>query len=162
MYSVQPTVLQAVSDCARRFQGEVVQLAERYALTIEGGYPALELQVHPQFQASLEYTLWGEAGVVAIRGKLNLREEASPQSDSVSVMMKFSLSHDPKLDIEGKKQRIEEILYGEADLFWNIPPAGHIGHVELTVRFLFQPGSGRMGEYVRSVLGIVTGKVMAA
>lgn len=162
MYSVQPYVFQAVSDCAHRFQREVEQLAERHALTIEGGFPALELQVHPQFQALLEYTLWGEAGVVAIRGKLNLRDETRSQTDSISMMMKFSLSHDPNLDIEGKKQRIEEILFGEVDLFWNIPPVGHVGHVELTVRFLYQPGSGRLGEYVRCVLGIVTGKVLAA
>lgn len=162
MYAVQPYVFQVVSDCARRFQGEIEQLAELHALTIEGGLPALELHVHPQIQAVLEYTLWGESGVVAIHGKLNLREDTIAQKDSFSVMMKFSLSHDPNLDIEGKKQRIEEILYGEVDLFWNIPPAGHIGHVELTVRFLYQPGSGRLGEYVRSVLGIVTGKMMAA
>lgn len=162
MYAVKPDVFQVVSDCAHRFQEEIELLAGRHALTIERGFPALELQVHPQFQALLEYTLWGEAGVVAIHGKLNLRDEVSVQTDSFSIMMKFSLSHDPALDIEAKKQRIEEILYGEVDLFWNIPPAGHIGHVELTIRFMYQPGSGRLSEYVRSVLGIVTGKMLAA
>ncbi|MDH6352192.1 hypothetical protein M2298_004191 [Brevibacillus sp. 1238] len=160
MYAVEPDLFQAVSDCAHRFQGEIEQLAKRHALTIEGGLPALELQVQPQCQALLEYNLWGEAGLVAIHGKLNLR--GGVKKDSFSIMMKFSLSHDPELDIEGKKLRIEEILYGEADLFWNIPPAGHVGHVELTLRFTYQPGSGRLGEYVRSVLGIVTGKMMAA
>lgn len=162
MYAVQPDVLQYVSDCAHRFQGEIEQLAESHALTIEGGLPALELQVQPQFQALLEYTLWGESGVVAIHGKLQLRNEILSSKDSFSIMMKFSLSHDPNLDIESKKLRIEEILYGEVDLFWNIPPAGHVGHVELTIRFSYQPGSGRLREYVRSVLGIVTGKMKAA
>lgn len=160
MYAVQPSVCQAVSDCARRFQGEIEQLAERHALTIDGGFPALELQVHPQFQALLEYNLWGEAGVVAIRGKLHLRDRI--EEESLSITMKFSLSHDPAIDMEAKKQRIEEYLYGEAEMFWNIPPAGHVGHVELTIRFVYQPGSGRLGEYVRSVLGIVTGKMLAA
>ncbi|MGN7471619.1 hypothetical protein [Brevibacillus sp. SAFN-007a] len=160
MYAVEPDWFQAVSEYAHRFQGEIELLAKRHALTIEGGLPALELQVQPQCQALLEYNLWGEAGLVAIHGKLSLRDGI--KKDSFSIMMKFSLSHDPDLDMEGKKQRIEEILYGEADLFWNIPPAGHVGHVELTLRFAYQPGSGRLGEYVRSVLGIVTGKMMAA
>ncbi|WNC13157.1 hypothetical protein [Brevibacillus brevis] len=162
MYAVQPDVLQYVSDCAHRFQGEIEQVAANHGLTIEGGLPALELQVTPQFQALLEYTLWGEAGVVAVHGKLRLPSEVLSSKESLSIMMKFSLSHDPNLDIEGKKQRIEEILYGEVDLFWNIPPAGHVGHVELTIRFSYQPGTGRLGEYVRSVLGIVTGKMLAA
>lgn len=162
MYAVQPDVLQYVSDCAHRFQGEIEQVAANHGLTIEGGLPALELQVTPHFQALLEYTLWGEAGVVAIHGKLRLPSEVLSSKESLSIMMKFSLSHDPNLDIEGKKQRIEEILYGEVDLFWNIPPAGHVGHVELTIRFSYQPGTGRLGEYVRSVLGIVTGKMLAA
>lgn len=162
MYAVQPDVLQYVSDCAHRFQGEIEQVAANHGLTIEGGLPALELQVTPQFQALLEYTLWGEAGVVAVHGKLRLPSDVLSSKESLSIMMKFSLSHDPNLDIEGKKQRIEEILYGEVDLFWNIPPAGHVGHIELTIRFSYQPGTGRLGEYVRSVLGIVTGKMLAA
>jgi hypothetical protein len=162
MYSVQPCVFEAVSDSARRFQEEVEQLAGRFALCIDGGFPALELHVHPHFQAILEYTLWGEAGVVVIRGKLSMQNEAPLPCEPIAVTMKFSLSHDPHLDIEGKKQRIEEILAGEADLFWNVPPAGHVGHVELTLRFPSKPGSGLLGEYARCVLGIVTGKVMAA
>ncbi|WP_289140414.1 hypothetical protein [uncultured Brevibacillus sp.] len=162
MYAVKPDVFQVVSDCAHRFQEEIEQVAGRHSLTMESGFPALELQVHPQFQALLEYTLWGESGLVAIHGKLNVRDDVEAQTDSFSIMMKFSLSHDPTLDMEAKKQRIEEILYGEVDLFWNIPPAGHIGHIELTIRFMYQPGSGRLGEYVRSVLGIVTGKMLAA
>jgi hypothetical protein len=162
MYSVQPCVFEAVSDSARRFQEEVEQLAGRFALRIDGGFPALELHVHPHFQAILEYTLWGEVGVVVIRGKLSMQNEAPLPCEPIAVTMKFSLSHDPHLDIEGKKQRIEEILAGEADLFWNVPPAGHVGHVELTLRFPSKPGSGLLGEYARCVLGIVTGKVMAA
>lgn len=162
MYSVQPYFIQTLSGCARRFQEEVEQLAVAHALTIEGGLPALELHVHPQVQAKLEYNLWGEAGVIALRGKLNLREDALSQPQEISMMMKFSLSHDPAMDIEGKKLRVEEILRGEAELFWNIPPVGHIGHVELTLRFQEQLGSGRMGVYVRHVLGILTGKMMAA
>jgi hypothetical protein len=161
MYSVQPCVFEAVSDCARRFQEEVAQLAERFALRIDGGFPALELQVHPHFQAILEYTLWGEAGVVVIRGRVSTQNE-TPPCEPIAVTMKFSLSYDPHLDIEGKKQRIEEILAGEAELFWIVPPAGHVGHVELTLRFESKPGSGLVGEYARTVLGIVTGKVMAA
>ncbi|MDR7316570.1 hypothetical protein [Brevibacillus nitrificans] len=162
MYAVQPDILQYVSDCAHRFQEEIEQLAESHVLTIEGGLPALELQVQPKFQALLEYTLWGEYGVVAIHGKLQLRNESLSSKDQFSIMMKFSLSHDPNIDIEHKKQRIEEILYGDVDLFWNIPPEGHIGHVELTIRFSYQPGTGRLGEYVRCVLGIVTGNMKAA
>ncbi|GAB1529649.1 MULTISPECIES: hypothetical protein [Brevibacillus] len=160
MYAVEPNLFQAVSECAHRFQGEIEQLAQRHALTIEGGLPALELQVHPQFQALLEYNLWGEAGLVVIHGKLHKRDHV--WTDSFSVMMKFSLTHDPKVDIEGKKQRIEEFLYGEGEYFWNIPPAGHVGHSELTLRFTYQPGTNRLAEYVRSILGIVTGKMMAA
>lgn len=160
MYAVEPNLFQAVSDCAHRFQGEIEQLAKRHALTIEGGLPALELQVHPQFQALLEYNLWGEAGLVVIHGKMQKRDPS--RTDSFSVMMKFSLTHDPAVDMEGKKQRIEELLFGEAEYYWNIPPAGLLGHSELTLRFTYQLGSERLAEYVRSILGIVTGKMMAA
>ncbi|UFJ61326.1 hypothetical protein IRT44_00100 [Anoxybacillus sediminis] len=161
MYSVQPCVFEAVSECARRFQEEVAQLAERFALRVDGGFPALELQVHPHFQAILEYTLWGDAGVVVIRGKVGTQTESRP-CKPIAVTMKFSLSHDPELDIEAKKQRIEEILAGETELSWIVPPAGHVGHLELTLRFESKPGSGLVGDYARTVLGIVTGKVMAA
>lgn len=162
MYSVQPYFVQRLSGCACRFQAEVEQLAAAHALTIEGGLPALELQVHPQVLANLEYNLWGEAGVIAIRGKLHLREEVPSQAEDIAMMMKFSLSHDPAWEMEGKKLRVEEILCGEAELFWNIPPVGHVGHIELTLRFQDQVGSGRMAVYVRHILGILTGKMMAA
>jgi hypothetical protein len=162
MYSVQPYVFEAVSNHARSFQAEVEQLATCFSLRVEGGFPALELHVHPQFQALLEYTLWGESGVVAIRGKLQFENGEAAQCEPFPVTMKFSLSHDPAQDMEAKKQRVEEILYGDVEVFWNIPPAGHIGHVEMTATFLYQPGSGQLTEYARCVLGILTGKVLAA
>jgi hypothetical protein len=161
MYSVQPYLFEVVSNHARTFQAEVDQLAKRFSLRIEGGFPSLELHVHPHFQAMLEYTLWGETGVVAIRGKLQFQDELA-QCEPFPVNMKFSLSHDPGLDIDGKKQRIEEMLHGDVDLFWNVPPAGHVGHVELSISFTYRPGSGQLGEYARCVLGILTGKVLAA
>ncbi|MFY0545270.1 hypothetical protein [Brevibacillus sp. H7] len=162
MYSVQPYLFEVVSNHARCFQAEVDQLAKRFSLRIEGGFPSLELHVHPHFQALLDYTLWGEAGVVAIRGKLQFQNEQISQCEPFPVSMKFSLSYDPGLDIESKKQRIEEIFSGDVDLFWNIPPAGHVGHVELSLSFVYRPESGDLYEYTRFVLGILTGKVLAA
>jgi len=161
MYAVQPYLFEAVSNHARAFQSEVEQVAKRFTLRIEGGFPSLELQVHPHFQATLEYHLWGEAGLVAIRGKLQFQSELS-QCEPFPVQMKFSLSHDPQLDMEGKQQRIEELLYGDADLSWNIPPAGHVDHVELSLSFTYRPGSGQLNEYANKVLGILTGKMLAA
>jgi hypothetical protein len=162
MYSVQPYVFNVVSKHARSFQAEVEQFAQRFSLRVEGGFPALELQVHPQFQALLEYTLWGESGVVAIRGKLQFQNGEVVQCEPFPVTMKVSLSHDPAHDLEAKKQRIEEMLYGDVEVFWNIPPAGHVGHVEMTATFLYRPGSGQLIEYARCVLGILTGNMLAA
>ncbi len=162
MYSVQPYLFEVVSNHANRFQAEVDELAKRFSLRIEGGFPSLELHVHPHFQALLEYTLWGEAGVVAIRGKLQFQNQQLSQCEPFPVTMKFSLSHDPGMDIDSKKLRIEEILSGDVDLFWNVPPAGHVGHVELTLTFTYRPGSNDLCEYARCVLGILTGKMLAA
>ncbi|MEJ8546762.1 hypothetical protein [Brevibacillus borstelensis] len=162
MFTIQPDGFEAVSDCARRFQEDVEKLAERFSLEVDNRFPAMELHVHPRLQATLEYALWGEAGVVAVKGKLNTRKDDLPHCKTVSVTMKFSLSCDPQTDIEWTKQRIEEILYGEVELYWNRPPAGHVEHIELTISFQAEPGESRMNEYVRCVLGIVTGKMMAA
>ncbi|WP_426984139.1 hypothetical protein [Brevibacillus borstelensis] len=162
MFTVQPEGFEAISDCARRFQEDVEKLAERFSLEVDGRFPAMELHVHPRLQATLEYALWGEAGVVAVKGKLNALTDDLIDCKTISVTMKFSLSCDPQTDIEWLKQRIEEILYGEVELFWHRPPAGHIGHIELTIAFQAEPGASRMNEYVRCVLGIVTGKMMAA
>jgi hypothetical protein len=162
MYSVQPYELEVVSRHARYFQAEVEQLAQCCSLRVEGGFPALELQVHPHFQVLLEYTLWGENGVVVIRGKLQFQNGEAVQCESFPVTVKVSLSHDPTHDLEAKKQRIEERLYGDVDVFWNIPPAGHVGHVEMTATFCYRPGSGQLNEYARCVLGILTGNAIAA
>ncbi|USG67308.1 hypothetical protein NDK47_08555 [Brevibacillus ruminantium] len=162
MYTVQPEVLEAVSDCARLFQNEIEMMAETFLLTIDGRFPALDLQVHPHFQATLEYALWAETGVIAVKAKLNMDKEDLTSCESVMVTMKFSLSCDPQTDVERKKERIEEILYGEAELFWGIQPAGHNEHIELTLSFQAKPGASRMSEYARCVLGIITGKMIAA
>ncbi|MCK9906824.1 hypothetical protein MXD63_43380, partial [Frankia sp. Cpl3] len=70
MYSVQPYLVETVSQRSRCFQTDVERLAERYSLRLEGGYPASELQAQPHFQALLEYTLWGENSLVAVIAKM--------------------------------------------------------------------------------------------
>lgn len=158
---MHPEIVEAISDCARLFQGEIDKLAETYSLTVDNRFPALDLHVHPHFQATLEYALWADAGVIAVKGKLNLDQEKM-RCESVLVTMKFSLTCEPQSDIDFKKLRIEEILYGEGELCWSDQPAGLTDHLELTITFQTKPGASRMNEYVRGVLGIITGKMLAA
>lgn len=162
MHSVQTYSYQQVSHQTRSFHGEVEQLANAFSLRAEGGVPSLELHVTPQFQANLEYTMWGETGIVHLKGKLQFAADQQERCEAIPVTMRFSLSVDPHIDMEGKKLRIEEYFGSDAELVWYIPPAGLDDHLELTLHFLYEPGSNLLFEYGRCVLGIITGKSLAA
>jgi hypothetical protein len=162
MYSVQTYSYEHVSHQTRSFHSEVEQLAKMFSLRSEGGVPALELYTHPHFQAMLEYTLWGETGVVLLKGKLQFAGDQQERCEAIPVTMRFSLSVDPHMDMEGKKLRIEEFFGSDAELIWYIPPAGLDDHLELALHFLYAPGSNMLFEYGRCVLEIITGKSLAA
>ncbi len=162
MYAVQPYLFEIVSSHSRAFQDEVERLAERFSLKIDGGFPTLEIQVSPYFQAQLEYTLWGESGVVSIKGRLQFEDSEPGRCESFPVVMRFSLSHDPLDSLEDIKQRVEACFHRDVNVHWNLPPAGHLGHVELSLHFVYRPQSNELHEYAQDVLGMITGRVRAA
>ncbi|MGD8189803.1 hypothetical protein ACQCN2_07455 [Brevibacillus ginsengisoli] len=162
MYAVQPYLFQTVSSHSRKFQNEVEQLARQYSLKIDGGFPALELQVSPKFQALLEYTLWCESGMIAIKGKLQFNESHSELLEPVPVSIRFSISTNQDTDGEYIKRRVEEFCGRDVELQWYMEPLRHNGHIELSLQFLYIPSSGTLLEYTRYILGILTGRVVAA
>ena len=162
MYAVQPYLFQTVSSHSRKFQNEVEQLARQYSLRIDGGFPALELQVSPHFLALLEYTLWCESGIIAIKGKLQFNECQSDVLEPVPVSMRFSISTNQDTDGEYIKRRVEEFCDRDVGLHWYLDPVSHNGHIELSLQFLYIPSSGALLEYARYILGILTGRVLAA
>ncbi|WP_134686463.1 hypothetical protein [Brevibacillus migulae] len=143
-------------------QDEINELASQFSLTPQAETPAIELQVSFPHQATVEYILWGEAGLIVLRGKLPNVKDSGEASTSFPVTMRFSLSHELGEEVEDKKRRIEEIMDTEVDLFWSVPPVGHSDHVEVTLSFAYAPNTGQLHAYCACVLGMITGKVLAA
>lgn len=162
MYSVQPYLFQTISSHSRDFQKEVEQLAKQHSLKVDGGFPALELQVTPFFQAILEYTLWSDNGVIAIKGKLQFDDPSTTMLEPFPVFVRFSMASYPDMDGEYVKNRIEEYFCRDVDLQWYLDPSEQDGHVELSLQFLYIPSSGTLLEYTRYIMGILTGRVLAA
>jgi hypothetical protein len=148
-----------VACCTRGLQVDVDRLTSRFSLSVEGGTPNVELQAYPNPQAVVEYALWGEAGLISLRAKL---PGSGAESRTFPVKMRFSLSHNLGDEVENKKVRIEEMLDAEVELFWNVSPAGLRDHVELTLFFTYVPDANQFCEYAACVLGIITGKALAA
>ncbi len=162
MYAVQPYLFQTVFSHSRQFQEEVEQLANQFLLKVEGGFPALELQVSPFFLATLEYALWSETGVLTIKGKLQFDDPQTDLLEPFPVVMRFSMGVQPETDGEYIKHRIEEYFSRDVELHWYMDPAAQSGHIELSLHFDYIPSSGTLVEYARYILGILTGRVMAA
>jgi hypothetical protein len=103
--------------------------------------------------------------VVRLIGKLRFSGDQPERCEPIEATMRFSLSVDPHsdhLDMEGKKLRIEDFFGSDGELVWNILPDGLDDHLELTLHFLYVPGSNLLFEYGSRVLGIITGKSLAA
>jgi len=143
-------------------QNEINELVSEFSLTAQAETPTVELQIGAPHQATVEYILWGEAGLIVLRGKLPSAKLADEKRTSMPVTMRFSLSHELGEEVEDKKRRVEEIMDSEVDLFWNVPPVGHSDHVEVTLNFTYRPNSRQLHAYCACVLGMLTGKVLAA
>lgn len=143
-------------------QKEIHELINELSLTLQADSPAIEWQMFPAKQATAEYILWAEAGLIVLRAKLPCDGRRSDAIHTYPVTMRFSLSHELGEEVEEKKRRIEEILEPEAELFWGVQPIGHLDHVDLTLSFAYQPQSSLLRAYCACVLGMLTGKVMAA
>lgn len=162
MYAVQPYLFQTIFNHSRDFQQEVEQLAALHSLKVEGGFPALELQMTPFFQAILEYTLMSENGVIAIKGKLQFEDPSTVMLEPFPVFVRFSMGSYPDMDGAYVKSRIEEYFSRDVDLQWYLDPSLQDNHVELSLQFLYTPSSGTLLEYARYIMGILTGRVLAA
>jgi hypothetical protein len=168
MHTCETNVMELVSPYSVHIQSEVEKLAERYNLRIDQESSAIEVKVEPSVQALLGYTLWDEAGVIAIKGKVqlhgpNVSDDQPKPAVGFPVAVRFSLTYDPALDIELIKHRIEEYFgHDHAELYWNVSPVGHDDHAELSIHFRYDLKSPALCEYVRYVLGMITGRVLAA
>jgi len=160
MHTCFSNKLELVSPYFVRIQSEVEKLAKRYNLRLEEGASTVELIEVPSMQALLGYTLWDEAGVIAIKGKLQLKQE---KITDFPVVVRFSLTYASHHDFEWIKSRIEEYFgHDHAELHWNVSPVGHDDHAELSIHFRYDLKSQVLTEYVRYVLGMITGRKLAA
>lgn len=159
---VQAEIFEMILAQIEPLQSEINELISQFSLTTQAETPAVELQVLPPHQAIVEYILWGEAGLIALRGKLPSEGKQAEEAASYPVTMRFSLSHELGDELEDKKQRIEEIMDPEVDLYWGVPAVGHSDHVEVTLSFPYTPHRQQLRAYCACVLGMITGKVLAA
>ncbi len=160
---VQAEIFEMILSQIEPLQNEINELISQFSLTTQAETPAIELQVFPPHQAIVEYILWGDAGLIVLRGKLPTQEETSEDTaSSYPITMRFSLSHELGDEVEDKKQRIEEIMDREVELYWGITPVGHSDHIEVTLSFPYTPHRQQLRAYCACVLGMITGKVLAA
>ncbi|MFM1653994.1 hypothetical protein ACI7RC_18105 [Brevibacillus sp. B_LB10_24] len=162
MESVQFDSSDVVSAYFRQFHEEIEQLAGQFALKPGEAFPATRRKTQPFDRAEVEYTLWGQAGVVSIKGNFPLSAHYASHCETIPVTMRFSLSYSGDTAPGDVKRRVEEQVASDVEIDWSILPAGHDDHLELSLRFLCRPQTGMLCEYARDVLGIITRRIIAA
>jgi hypothetical protein len=162
MQSVQFDSSDVVSAYSRQFHEEIELLAGQFALKPGEAFPAIERKTQPFARAEVEYTLWGQTGVVSIRGNFPLHAQHASHCETIPVIMRFSLSYSGETAPGDVKRRVEEQVGSDVEIDWSLLPAGHDEHLELSLRFPYRPQTGMLCEYARDVLGIITRRIIAA
>jgi hypothetical protein len=158
----QANVLALVKKSSHKLQAEVERLTERLPLRMDGELPALELRGPSDDYAQVAYTLWDTDGVITLRAKWQLEAGEPLKPTAIPAVLRFSLSFDATDDAEHIQRRIQEYFGRDAELHWNISQSGDVGHLELSLHFIYHSEQDMLFAYIRYVLGTITGRVMAA
>ncbi|WP_139490156.1 hypothetical protein [Brevibacillus dissolubilis] len=158
----QANVLALVQKSSHKLQTEVERLTERLSLRLDGELPVLQLRGPSDEYAQAVYTLWDADGVITLRAKWQLETGEPIKPTAIPAVLRFSLSFDANDDVEHIQRRIQEYFGREAELHWNISQSGDVGHLELSLHFIYHTDQDMLFAYIRYVLGIITGRVMAA